>query len=122
MNEHLQQLPLVGEHPRIVVGVDGSPDSLAALKAGAWAAAARGGSLTAILAWAAPMTTSGAMLVLPDMRDEAEQQLRDAIRAALGEHPLVPVDSIVTAETTTAALVQASEGADLLVVGSRGRG
>jgi nucleotide-binding universal stress UspA family protein len=122
MSEQPHQPPLAGERPRIVVGVDGSPDSLAALRAGAWAAAARGGSLTAVLAWGAPMTTSEAMLMLPDLHEEAQQRLHDAIREALGEHPLVPVGSIVTSETTTAALVQASEGADLLVVGTRGHG
>jgi len=122
MSEQHHQPPLAGEHPRIVVGVDGSPDSLAALKAGAWAAAARGGSLTAVMAWGAPMTTSEALLMLPDLRDEAQQRLNGAILEALGPHPLVPVGSIVTSETTTAALVQASEGADLLVVGTRGHG
>lgn len=123
MNEqHLHQPPVTGKHPRIVVGVDGSPDSIAALKAGAWAAAARGGSLTAVLAWAAPLLYGGAPFELPEMRAEAEERLKKAVDEGLGEHPLVPVASIVTPETPAAALVGASDGADLLVVGSRGHG
>lgn len=123
MNEQqLHQPPVTGRHPRVVVGVDGSPDSLAALKAGSWAAASRGGSLTAVLAWAAPLLYGGAPFELPEMRAEAEERLATALRDALGEHPLVPVTSIVTPEAPAAALVGASEGADLLVVGSRGHG
>ena len=121
MNEQ-HQAPEPGAHPRIVVGVDGSPDSLAALKAGAWAAAARGGTVTAILCWAAPLGYRGVPLVLPEMREEAEETLRKAVLDALGEHPIVPVSRIVTPEIPAVALVGTSHGADLLVLGSRGHG
>lgn len=121
MNE--QQLDQRGAtRPRIVVGVDGSPDSLAAIKAGAWAAAARGGTLDAVNAWAAPVGYGAPLVLLPEIRAEAETTLQEAVRSALGEHPLVEVHPIVTPEAPAAALVSASDGADLLVVGSRGHG
>jgi nucleotide-binding universal stress UspA family protein len=121
MNE--QQLDQQGaSRPRIVVGVDGSPDSVAAIKAAAWAAAARGGTVTALHAWAAPLMYGNFPFVLPEVRDTAKDTLRKALHDALGAHPLVQVDSTVTPETPAAALVAASEGAELLVVGSRGHG
>jgi nucleotide-binding universal stress UspA family protein len=120
MNE---QLPTHdGSRPRILVGVDGSPDSIAALKVAVWAAAARGGTVMALNAWAAPLGYASNPLVLPELRREAEKVLQDALHDALGARPLVEVHSIVTPETPAAALVVASEGAELLVVGSRGHG
>lgn len=120
MNE---QLPTHdGSRPRILVGVDGSADSIAAVKAAAWAAAARGGTVTALNAWAAPLADSRTPLVLPELRREAEEVLREALHEALGARPLVEVNSVVTPDAPAAALVAASEGAELLVVGSRGHG
>src|SRR5689334_7800427 len=104
MNDHLD--PSAAHRPRIVVGVDGSPDSIAALKAGAWAAAARCGVLVAVRAWAAPLMYGGSRLVLPEARADADHTLREALEEAFGHHPLVPVELEVTPEIPAAALVE----------------
>lgn len=122
MNEQQLDRIRAAQHPRVVVGVDGSPDSVAALRAGAWAAASRGGSLTAVMAWLPPVVYGAVPVEFPDLQAETEDRLREVIAQALGEHPLVPVTSVVTPEIPATALVTASEDADLLVVGSRGHG
>ena len=93
-----------------MVGVDGSPGSLAALRFAAAEAGLRGARLRVVHAWTVPLAVA-----LPEP-------------AVLGQ-PIIPepefeeVRAALLAEGTAAhALVQAAEGADLLVVGSRGRG
>ncbi|MDQ1512398.1 MAG: hypothetical protein QOC59_240 [Microbacteriaceae bacterium] len=111
-----------GSRPRIVVGVDGSADSVAALRAGAWAAAVRGGTLTAVTAWTAPLVYGKAPTVVPDLEEAAEATLRRAIEEAFHGNRLVPLGAIVREGTAAGALVAESQEADLLVVGSRGHG
>lgn len=107
--------------PRIVVGVDGSPDSVAALRAGADFATGRGGVLVAVTAWGSPRSGRGGRGAEIDSRAEAEDALALALTTAFGDEPPAAVERIVTSAAPAAALVGESRGADLLVVGSRGR-
>jgi nucleotide-binding universal stress UspA family protein len=94
---------------RIVVGVDGSDTSLAALAYAFDEAALRGAELTAIHA-------------VPDPTDTAHPGITDAIER-YGEHfPDLPVELVTVPAHPAEALINASTGADLLIVGSRGRG
>ena len=109
------------EIPLVVVGIDGSAGSDAALQ---WAEAyahATGASIELLVAWHWP--TSYGVPLAWDGFDPAEDArvLADKAAANVG----LPNDRVTTAVAAGAAgdcLVKAAAGADLLVVGSRGHG
>ena len=117
----------------IVVGVDGSPASQAALRWAAEEAQLRGARLVAVPAWAyVPAAAIGepGMIPMPagDLAGqlEAEQAAADAeLQAALSEafpeKPPVEIESRLVEGDAAEALVAETEGAELVVVGSRGR-
>ena len=108
---------------RIVVGVDGSESSDAAL---AWAvrqAGLTGARIDAVSAWQIPATYGlGYAMASPDLEKIAGQVLDAAIAKATAATPDVHIDPVVVQDNPAQALLDAAEGADLLVVGSRGRG
>jgi nucleotide-binding universal stress UspA family protein len=113
---------------RIVVGVDGSPSSKAAL---AWAveqARLTGASVEAVIAWHYPVMVGG-MPFAPigvvdsvDFGDFATKVLSDVIAATTEPDGPVKVSSVVCQGPAAQVLLDAAKGADLLVVGSRGHG
>ncbi len=117
-----------GEAPRtagllVVVGVDGSPGSRAALKFAAEEARLRGGRLRIIAAWQYPRTYGGSWTVPPELTPESDA--RDAVDEAimaLGENTAVNITYRVVEGHPAAMLLDAATEADLLVVGSRGLG
>jgi nucleotide-binding universal stress UspA family protein len=106
----------------IAVGVDGSPASLDALRWTIGQAKMTGADIDAITAWQTPseygMEGVGADL---DWADLAQQTLDTAL-AEVGNQDAVEIHGVVRQGHPTQVLVQASAGAELLVVGSRGRG
>ena len=108
----------------IVVGVDGSDTSIAALSWAAELAAATGAAVEAVTTWEWPMSL-GPSLPLPaeyDPAGDARTLLQDIARAEADRHPSVPITTRVVEGHPAEALVEASRHADLLVVGSRGHG
>ena len=112
---------------KIVVGVDGSAGSRDALRWAFAEAKLRGASLEVVIVWQYPITSSlptfGAMITPQDFATDARTELL-AIIAAEGvsaEAP-IPVSTLVAEGNAARALLDASEDADLLVVGSRGHG
>lgn len=117
---------------RIVVGIDGSEQSSAALRWAAEEAKLRGATVEAVHAWTfVPVTTpadSGLVPVawtdsvdaLEATQNAAQRIAADQVRDVLGEDHDVTVSLVQ--DDATEALVQAAVGADLLVVGNRGRG
>jgi nucleotide-binding universal stress UspA family protein len=108
-------------HSRIVVGVDGSPASIRALKWALDQAVLNGAAVEVINAWQYPQVPGGlASAMGVDFSATAEQILQNAV-----ESVGAPTDS-VTMRTVLGhpvqVLVDASGDADLLVVGSRGHG
>ena len=109
----------------VVVGVDGSAGSEAAVGFAFEQAAAREVGLVALhayLPWAyeTPRTED-----LPSdlvHKDDARRVLSESVAGWAEKFPDVDVELRVEREQPTAALVQASGEAQLLVVGSRGRG
>jgi len=67
-------------------------------------------------AWAALLVEEPGFGVL------AEKELTEAIREVAGPDPDVTINPVVVQGWPAEVLLEASEGADLLVVGSRGRG
>jgi nucleotide-binding universal stress UspA family protein len=111
---------------RIVVGVDGSEASIVALQ---WAVAEGrrwGASVEAARAWSYPVGEMGvyAPAVEPDVLEEsAAAGLEEALRTAFPEDPdRGGVERVILTGTPAQALTEQAKGADLLVVGSRGRG
>ncbi|MFB7372649.1 universal stress protein [Streptomyces sp. NPDC056222] len=107
---------------RIVVGVDGSEQSLKALRWAAGQAALTGDSLQAVMGWEYPASWATAPGVPPDFHPEqlAEQSLDEALSQALDPAVAAGVTRTVVSGNPAQALVDQAEGASLLVVGDRG--
>ncbi|MGY0065651.1 universal stress protein [Streptomyces sp. QTS137] len=110
--------------PRVVVGVDGSSSSHAALR---WAdryARTVGGVVEAIHAWDTPSATgwsgpaSDPEFDLRQAQERFAEELRTVFRS---ERPPGLREHLVEGDPSE-VLIQASQGAELLVVGRRGRG
>lgn len=116
------------EKSRIVVGVDGSPHSVAALRWALRQAVLTGAPVEAVACWHAPaMVGAYAPVAYVDIDlseptgDVARAALADAVAATPGATD-VTVDVRVAQGYPAMLLLEAAEGADLLVVGSRGHG
>ena len=114
------------EGPRIVAGVDGSDSSLSALRWAIRQARLTGAAVDAVAAWHFPAASYGYVPVGTgedyDFEAIAEKVLADAISSALDPGSDVLVRSHVIEGNAAQALIDASDGAELLVVGSRGHG
>jgi nucleotide-binding universal stress UspA family protein len=109
---------------RIVVGIDGSAASNDALNWAVRQADLTGSPLEVIMTWEWPASL-GWSVPIPDgydPEDEVRQIVDKAVDAALVAHPKVQADRQVRNGHPATELVAASEGADLLVIGSRGHG
>ncbi|CAL9641775.1 universal stress protein [Streptomyces althioticus] len=116
------------EQDRIVVGVDGSPSSLEALRWAARQAALTGGSVLALTSWDYPQYHGALGWLPPSSGDEealearAREDLTRCVEETLGAHPSVGVLEEVRYGTPASVLLRAARDASLLVVGSRGLG
>lgn len=117
------------EHPagKIVVGVDGSASSKAALRWAMRQAELTGSSVEAVIAWQfPPMIGAFGFGPVPAMMlnfDEiAAKTLADSIAEVVDPETTVRLNTAVVEGHPAGVLLKASEGADLLVVGSRGHG
>ncbi|MEV2245694.1 universal stress protein [Streptomyces sp. NPDC049970] len=112
------------ETPRVVVGVDGSDASQEALRWAAHHAQLTGAVVEAVCAWdtpseigwAGPATEAGFDL------ERARRRFGEGISAVFGEVKPAEVRELLVRGDPSEVLVRASEGAELLVVGNRGRG
>jgi nucleotide-binding universal stress UspA family protein len=118
---------------RIVVGVDGSDASVAALRWAVQQAISTGATLEVICAWESPNTPELTPLFgVPSVthqpatselaRDSAQHRLDQVIDATIGAEGEVQVAARVIEGHPAPVLVQAAQGAILLVVGSSGHG
>ncbi|MDV6259924.1 universal stress protein [Rhodococcoides yunnanense] len=107
---------------RIVVGVDGSPCSILALKRARPIADASNWGIDAVAAWQYPSYLGAGAIgdIHPD--DDARQFLHNSIEAAFGDDLPVDLEEIVTRGIPSQVLIEASAEAEMLVVGSRGHG
>ena len=111
----------------IVVGVDGSEGSRDALRWALAEAGLRGATVRAIHAWSLPVAFGGPTMPPQafdpsEVHDHAQRSLDAAVDEVAGSSPSVAVERVVEQGAAADVLVQAAEHADLLVVGSRGRG
>ena len=109
----------------IVVGVDGSEHSAAALRWAAREAELHGGKLTAVLVWDLfnQRHPDGSKRFDPAYDEaHADAALLAAVEAALGPDAAASVGRRPVCDVPAQGLIEAAKGADLLVVGARGLG
>ncbi|WP_063783103.1 universal stress protein [Streptomyces sp. XY431] len=108
---------------RIVVGIDGSAPSRAALRWAVGQAALTGATVHAVAAWEPP-SFHGWLVPLPDDDFErtAMRTLTAEVDEVIGRERPVPVRESLLLGHPAEVLLELAEGADLLVLGSRGRG
>jgi nucleotide-binding universal stress UspA family protein len=107
--------------PRILVGLDGSPSSIDALRSAVDLACAFSGTVEAIGAWHLPASLDG--YYPPDdwsPKDDAMASIREAIESVFGKDQPSWLTASVHQGPAARVLVDASADADLLIVGSRG--
>jgi len=111
-----------GQRARIVVGVDGSAGAAHALRWAARQARYDGATLEAVTAWQYPAFFGWAPVGADsaDFGSIAEKTLHEALNEVFGAQWPDWVQARVAEGYPAQVLVDASEGADLLVVGSRG--
>ena len=111
---------------RVVVGVDGSAESVAALGWAARYAQKAGATVWAVLAWHYPGAVGGPPMEISPLRHETEQQMRDRLNEAVAQVYPGPAQGDVQTKVSyghpAEVLIDESRDADLLVVGHRGHG
>lgn len=111
---------------RVIVGVDGSADSAAALRFAFEAAERQQIGVTVVHTWDLDVDATAAALAWSVDWQQADEQERALVAETLAgyasEFPTVDVRRYVVRGHPVAELARQSENAALLVVGSRGRG
>jgi len=126
----MNQVPSRDQRRRIVVGVDGSPSALKALRWAIAQAQRTGASVDVVASWLDPVASAyssfGFSPVFPDDEDWAgltDKYLQAAVAEAVdGRRSRVQIVTRVVRGHPAQVLLDAAEGAQLLVVGSRGHG
>ncbi|MEV6979064.1 universal stress protein [Kitasatospora sp. NPDC093806] len=108
----------------VVVGVDGSPESLAALDWAADEAVRRGAPLRMVHAWPSQVTPLSVLAAVDLARQQAVAVLRDAELRAREGRPGLAVSAVQVPHDAVRSLLDEAEAApaELLVLGSRGLG
>ncbi|WP_406047188.1 universal stress protein [Kribbella sp. NBC_00889] len=111
----------------VVVGVDGSTCSVEAIGFAFEQAEASQATLTAVMAWHDPVSTGPndplpAVYDLEVLEEESSALLAESMAGHRDRYPEVPVHKRLLRGTAHDVLLAAGRSAELLVVGSRGRG
>jgi nucleotide-binding universal stress UspA family protein len=122
------QLDEATKYGPVVVGVDGSDVSAKATEIAFAEADARGAELIAVHTWmdmqvqASLAGLSAAQQQWEVVEQEQIDMLSERLAPMMERYPDVEVRKVITRDRPVRALVENSEGAQLLVVGSHGRG
>lgn len=123
----LRDTPRAGAS-QVVVGIDGSPYSMAAIGFAFDEASRHGWELVAIHAWDVPafdLIVSPAGAIPFPLTDVADSEVRLAAEVLAGfraDYPDVPVQERLVRAPAVQAILEASSDAALIVVGTRGHG
>ena len=113
---------------RIVVGIDGSPESLAALEWAVYEAECTCGEIDAVLAYDSGLAwidvgSEYQAAIVEHSAARAKQELLRTIGAISSEgHDRITIHPLVVDGVPARVLAEHARDADLLVVGTRGRG
>lgn len=111
-----------GHRPKVVVGIDGSVESGAALRWAIRYAEATDGAVVAVTAWQYPATFGYAPLWTLDFQAMAEGTLDAVVDRVLLEGQDLQVERRAMPGEPARVLLREAEDADLLVLGNRGQG
>ena len=112
----------------IVVGVDGSKCSHSALRFALNEARIRQAKLRIVVVWHVPLAAYGAGWAPPpphlveDSEAAANDILEEALQLVKDDAGSVEIESVVREGQSAQILIEEAEKAELLVIGSRGRG
>jgi nucleotide-binding universal stress UspA family protein len=120
-------LPVMHTSRRVVVGVDGSKLSAKAVDFAFEQAEAIDGRVVAVHAWNSPLSSyengQGELLFdNEDVRKDSEILVAETLAGPRSDHPDIEVDVELIPGKPARAILSAAETAELIVVGSRGRG
>ena len=113
---------------RIVVGIDGSPESLAALEWAVYEAECTCGEIDAVLVYDSGLAwidvgSEYQAAIVEHSAARAKQELLRTISASSSEgHDRITIHPLVVDGVPARVLAEHARDADLLVVGTRGRG
>lgn len=117
--------PVNAPKPGVVVGVDGSEAAKKAIAFAAEEASFRAVPLIAVYAWMPPLTPGLEYLwseeLVESQRSSAEEAIAIGTAGLAERYPDLKVERRIVQAPPVAALLQAAEDADTIVVGSRGR-
>lgn len=109
--------------PQIVVGIDGSEDSKAALRWAVKHARLIGGAVEAVAAREMDVAALiGPIETEHDYETEAKRRLDTELAEVLGDSVDVPISVKVSEDRPGRVLTEVADGAELLVIGSHGQG
>ncbi|MEV0804531.1 universal stress protein [Kribbella sp. NPDC050281] len=119
--------PHAQEGPTVAVGVDGSKASAKAIDFAFDQAEALHARVVALHAWTSPFLTysDGASMLQFDedkIQEEGRLLVAESVAGAAADHPDVQWTTELVSGSAAQALVRRANSADLIVVGSRGRG
>jgi nucleotide-binding universal stress UspA family protein len=106
--------------PVVTVGLDGSPESLAAARWGADEADRRGLTLRLLHAWILLSPDTTGVLSREDQNYWARRIVHDAHTELRKRHPTLSIAEDLVAEEAGPALLEAASQAQMVVLGSRG--
>jgi nucleotide-binding universal stress UspA family protein len=110
--------------PAWVVGVDGSPSSIAALRIARSLTATRSTHVRLVTAWQVPSSAEDVYgsEVVDDEAAKARRLQQEAVGEAFDGHPPDGYESVVTEGDSATVLIEEGSSASMIVVGSRGHG
>jgi nucleotide-binding universal stress UspA family protein len=109
--------------PRIVVGVDGSGASILALRWAAHFSALIGASIDVVGAWDYPLTFGQAAIPPAwNPREDMVQILTHAVDEVFGANRPAGLQTVAREGNAARTLLETSDAATMLIVGSRGHG
>ena len=118
--------PTIAPGGRIVVGIDGSAGARRALRWALREARLRKATLDVVHAWQPPYAAvspfAGLPIDLDVLQKDARSVLDDAVDGEDTRHQPAPVERILACGGAAPAILDASLGSDLVVLGSRGLG
>lgn len=110
------------ELPAIVVGVDGSPPSITALRLARILAPLFNATIRAVTCWQFRIAVGTFIPILWNPQEEARKVCAAAVAKAFDGDPPAGLEMITTEGSAARVLVDESRTASMVIVGGRGRG